>query len=102
MNRAKFENLEEKIRRSQPLWKRLLSTRFARRILRALDIAGGLAIRTRIGAGVIALMPRARPVLCAECFSDMGLRADATRVGIINAASLENRVGNRGFVRPRS
>lgn len=87
---TKPENFEEVIRKSQPIWKRLLSTRLARRLLSMLDMAGGLAVRTSIGARIIGLIPSARPVLCADCFNDRGLSLDAARVGIINALPCPN------------
>ncbi len=87
---TKTENLEEVLRKSKPIWKRLFSTRVVRRFISILDIAGGLAIRTRLGARVIGLIPRARPILCADCFIDGGLRKDASRIGIINALPCPN------------
>ena len=87
---AKPENLEEVLRKTQPIWKRLLPTRFARRLLSLLDMAGGLAVRTYLGARLIGLIARARPVLCADCFKDRGLRLDASRVGIVNALPCPN------------
>lgn len=84
------ENLEEVMRKSQPIWKRLFATRLVRRFLGVLDMAGGLAIRTWLGARVIGLIQKARPVLCAECFNDGGLRLDASRIGIVNALPCPN------------
>jgi len=87
---TKPKNLEEVVRKSQSIWKRLFSTRLVRRLVGMLDMAGGLAIRTWVGARVIGLIPRARPVLCADCFNDRGLRLDASRIGIINALPCPN------------
>jgi len=87
---VKPENREEVFRNSQPIWKRLLSTRFARRLRSILDMAGGHVVRTYVGARIIGLIPGARPVLCADCFNDMGLRLDASRVGIVNALPCPN------------
>lgn len=81
---------ERELLKSQPLWNRLSSTNLSRRLLRMIDIAGGLAIRTYVGARIIGLMPRARPVLCSECFTDRGLRLDASRIGIVNALPCPN------------
>lgn len=86
MNRAKPTNLEEIARKKTPNWKRVLQTRFARKLLLALDRAVVVAIRTTVGAKLIAkILPAARPVLCSNCFVDRGLQLDAVRVGIINA-----------------
>jgi hypothetical protein len=61
------------------------------RLLRALDMAGGLAIRTRVGAWLVyTVIPSARPILCAACFKDYGLRLDADRIGIPNALPCPN------------
>ena len=52
-------------------------------IFRALDIAGGLAIRTWVGAKFVGLIiPGSRPVLCTACFTDHGLQIDTERIGI--------------------
>ncbi|MGD0221412.1 MAG: RES family NAD+ phosphorylase [Terriglobia bacterium] len=60
-------------------------------ILRALDVAGGLAITTRIGARLVGLIiPKSRPILCAACFTDHGLRMDADRLGIPHALPCPN------------
>lgn len=64
--------------------------------LRFLDMAGRLAIRTRIGAWLAyAIMPDARPVFCAACLTDRGLKFEADRVGILNALACPN-CGARG------
>jgi RES domain len=71
---------------SRILFKRLLSITWIRAIVSALDLVGGLAIRTKVGAWLVgALIPGARPVLCSECFTDHGLSLDAARVGIDHA-----------------
>jgi hypothetical protein len=58
---------------------------------RALDIAGGLAITTRVGARFVGLIiPGSRPVLCSACFTDYGLRLDANRIGIPHALPCPN------------
>lgn len=56
------------------------------RALRALDIAGGLAIRTRTGAVLVGLLfPRSRPLICTNCLEDHGLRLNAELVAIPHA-----------------
>lgn len=61
------------------------------RVLRLLDIIGGLAVRTWLGANLIAtVLPGARPLLCADCFIDHGLKLDAARIGIANALPCPN------------
>jgi hypothetical protein len=91
MNRVKPKNLEEIAKRRTPIWKRVLSTTFVRKFLSTLDHIGGHAIRTKVGAKLIAIIfPKSRPVLCAECFTDRGLRLDAVRVGIDNALPCPN------------
>jgi hypothetical protein len=68
-----------------------LSKTFVRKILHVLDMAGGVAIRTQIGAHIIGtLIPGSRPVLCSDCFSDHGLAFDAARIGIPNALPCPN------------
>lgn len=60
-------------------------------ILRILDMTGGLAIRTQIGARLLSLIiPKSRPVLCSGCFTDHGLRMDAERIGIHHALPCPN------------
>jgi hypothetical protein len=60
-------------------------------IITGLDMAGGLAIKTKIGARLVGLIvPRSRPVLCTACFTDHGLRMDADRIGIVHALPCPN------------
>lgn len=88
----------EKRNRRQPMPKKVrrviqwaLSKTFVRKILHALDMAGGIAIRTRIGAYIVGtLIPGSRPVLCSDCFTDHGLALDAARIGIPNALPCPN------------
>jgi len=73
------------------LKQRILINESVRRTLKWLDIAGGFAIRTSIGARLVgALLPKSRPVLCEACFNDEGLRRDAARVGIEHALPCPN------------
>jgi hypothetical protein len=54
-------------------------------------MAGGVAIRTRIGAHIIGtLIPKSKPLLCSDCFTDHGLGLDAARIGIANALPCPN------------
>lgn len=88
----------EKPSRRQPMLKKVrgfirwvLSKTFVRKILHVLDMAGGVAIRTRVGAHIVGtLIPGSRPVLCSDCFSDHGLALDAARIGILNALPCPN------------
>jgi len=70
-----------------------------RRVLRGLDVIGGVLIRTKLGAHfVYMLIPGARPPLCSNCLTDTGLRLDAEACGIVNALPCPNcasRVGKR-------
>jgi hypothetical protein len=60
-------------------------------LLRALDIIGGIAITTKLGARLVGLiLPGSRPVLCTACFTDHGLRIDAERLGIPHALPCPN------------
>jgi hypothetical protein len=60
-------------------------------LLRALDIIGGIAITTKLGATLVGLiLPKSRPVLCTACFTDHGLRIDAERIGIPYALPCPN------------
>lgn len=62
-----------------------------RRVLRWLDIAGGLLIQATWGARLVGvLVPASRPVLCSACFSDLGLRFEAERFGIPHALRCPN------------
>jgi hypothetical protein len=69
----------------------VLSLPAARRALRALDIFGSLLIRTTVGAWLVYLIvPGAKPVLCSDCLTDVGLRLDAEAAGIISALPCPN------------
>lgn len=60
-------------------------------LFRTLDVIGGVAITTWLGAGLVAtILPASRPLLCADCFADHGLRMHANRVGIVNALPCPN------------
>jgi hypothetical protein len=76
---------------AQPLLDGSLIRKISTLILRVLDIAGGIAIKTKMGARFVGLMiPSSRPVLCVACFSDHGLRLDADRIGIPHALPCPN------------
>src|SRR3989441_1938371 len=82
-------------KKSRGLIRRIVDSNTARKILnrifRGLDMAGGLAIRTTIGAKLVGLIfPKSKPVLCTACFNDHGLRMDADRVGIVHALPCPN------------
>jgi len=69
----------------------LIKRKVVRSILRRLDAAGGLAIKTRLGAKVIGLIiPGSRPLVCSACFTDRGLKLDAERIGIPHALPCPN------------
>lgn len=60
-------------------------------LLTALDIIGGIAITTKLGARFVGLIvPASRPVICTACFTDHGLRVDAERFGIAHALPCPN------------
>jgi hypothetical protein len=76
--------------------RRMIASIAVRRILRLLDIAGGIAITTTLGAKFVGLIiPGSRPVLCSACFSDHGLRLDVEKHGIRHALPCPN-CGARG------
>jgi hypothetical protein len=76
--------------------RRMIASKAARRILRLLDIAGGIAITTTLGAKFVGLIiPESRPVLCSACFRDHGLRWDVEKHGIRHALPCPN-CGTRG------
>src|ERR1019366_5281471 len=87
---------EQNLRKKSPgLLGRVADSKIGRKTLipvtRALDAAGGLAIRTKTGARLVGLIiPSSRPVLCAACFTDHGLRMDADRIGIPHALPCPN------------
>jgi hypothetical protein len=82
-------------KRAHALVRRAIYSKIGQRtlipLLRALDMAGGLAITTSVGARVVGLiLPSSRPLLCTACFSDHGLRLDAERIGILYALPCPN------------
>lgn len=67
------------------------ASRITARILRGLDVIGGIAITTKIGAIVLGrLIPRSRPLLCSSCFRDAGLKENSKRWGIRHALACPN------------
>jgi len=60
-------------------------------IISGLEMAGGLAIRTKLGARLVGMIvPKSKPVVCTACFSDQGLRMDTERIGIVHALPCPN------------
>lgn len=71
---------------ARTLRQKVLSQPAVRRALRALDAVGAVLIRTTLGARLVYLiLPGARPLLCSDCMTDMGLRLDAEASGIVCA-----------------
>lgn len=78
-------------KKARDLCRRVVTTKLGQKAVRLLDAVGGIAITTTLGAKFVAtIFPKARPVLCANCFTDYGLRLDAARVGIQNALPCPN------------
>ena len=81
----------------------LFSILVIRKFCRILDVLGSYIIRTRIGALFIGtILPRSKPILCSDCFSDNGLRLQAEVIGIPNALPCPNcGSGNSKKLTPR-
>lgn len=76
--------------KSHPAVRRLFN-RFRWRLVRSIDWTCAYAVRTKLGAHIInRLFPSVRPVLCAGCFNDHGLRLDAAQIGFVHALACPN------------
>ncbi len=62
-----------------------------RRVDRSIDWTCAHAVRTKLGARIVdRLFPSLRPVLCATCFKDHGLKLDAADIGFVHALACPN------------
>ncbi|MFN0042694.1 MAG: RES family NAD+ phosphorylase [Alphaproteobacteria bacterium] len=79
----------------QPKQKKSLLNRIfidlRRRLIVLIDQACARAVRTTFGARIVdRIFPSVRPVLCASCFNDHGLRLDAADIGFEHALACPN------------
>lgn len=56
-----------------------------------IDWIANPAAKTKLGAWILdRLFPSAKPLLCASCFTDQGLRLDASEIGYVHALACPN------------